>query len=131
MLVNLTDHIVRLKVARFDAQRRANVNAVVELPPADAPCFAHKRDLSYPLPVTLPDGSNASASLLNTVWGDLVNPPPAPVEGVMYIVSTIVARHPALRGRADILMPAHVVKDKATGAIIGCEALQRSPYADV
>lgn len=132
MLVNLTDHVVRLRVARTVAARPAyRINDTVELPASASPAFAHKRDVELPLAVALPDGSNASAALLNVVWGDLVNPPPEAQPGVYYIVSTIVARHPALRGRGDILMPARVIKDKLTGAIVGCEALQRSPYADV
>jgi hypothetical protein len=127
MLINKTDHVVRIK-ARTENKRGFQAQAYLELEPSEAPCFVDVRT------VTLKNAVEAQAALfvdlVQTVWGEIQNPPPAPAPGVFYVVSTVVARHPALRGRPDILIPAALVIDRSTKTITGCDALQRSPYAE-
>lgn len=130
MLINLTDHEVVLSATGFVRGSLARLDVV--LPASTTPCRVERAEQVYSDAVRVDDINNprdARVSLVNTVWGIMHNPPPVEVDGVFYIVSTVVARHPALRGRADILIPARVIKDRATGTITGCRALQRSVYA--
>jgi len=43
---------------------------------------------------------------------------------VVYIVSSVVASHPSIRGRMDVLVPGELVRDDA-GNVIGCRSLTR------
>lgn len=67
-----------------------------------------------------------SIPVTEVVIGEVENLP-EPQEGVVFIVSLLVAQKAARDGRtADILVPDESVRDEA-GRIIGCRALARQP----
>ena len=68
---------------------------------------------------TLPGG----IEVFQTTFGEVVGLP-EPREGVRYVVSGMVAGHPSLRGRTDVLSPGELVRG-ADGQPIGCRGLSR------
>jgi hypothetical protein len=51
---------------------------------------------------------------------------PAPQPGVIFVVSALVAEHPALAGRDDLAYPGEAVRD-STGQVVGCRGLSAGP----
>lgn len=127
MLINKTAHEVNVR-ARVLSQNGGETLVNLSLPPAAEPCYVAVRDELLTAAISAKPGM--FVDLLQVSWGGIQNVPLEETEGVFYVVSTIVARHPALRGRSDIMIPANVVKD-GQGRIVGCTALQRSPYSGV
>jgi len=68
---------------------------------------------------TLPGGIEVFATSFGEVTGL-----PDPREGDIFIVSGIVAGHPSLRGRTDVLSPGELVRGP-DGQPVGCRGLSR------
>jgi len=62
--------------------------------------------------------------LFETVFGEVSGLPDAE-EGVLFVVSGLVAAHPSVRDRADVYSPGELVRDEQ-GKPIGCRGLSRS-----
>ena len=62
--------------------------------------------------------------LFTTTFGEVSGLPEA-TEGVIYVVSGLVAAHPSVRDREDVFSPGELVRDEA-GKPIGCRGLSRS-----
>jgi hypothetical protein len=62
--------------------------------------------------------------LYETVFGEVFDLPEAE-EGVLFVVSGLVAAHPSVRNREDVYSPGELVRDEA-GKPIGCRGLSRS-----
>lgn len=58
-----------------------------------------------------------------TTFGEVTDLP-APQVGVVFIVSAIVAGHPSVRGRGDVVSPGELVRG-ADGQPVGCRGLSR------
>ena len=62
--------------------------------------------------------------LFTTTYGEVTGLP-APVEGVILVVSGLVAGHPSVRDRADVYSPGELVRG-ADGQPVGCRGLTRT-----
>lgn len=62
--------------------------------------------------------------IFSTTFGDVVGLP-APVQGVTLIVSGLVAGHPDVRGRSDVVSPGALVRGP-DGQPRGCRGLSRA-----
>jgi hypothetical protein len=108
-LVNLTPHPIRVVAP--------NGEAVAELPVAGPParCAELVREESR-LEV-----NGHAVPVLRLAHGEVLDLP-EPESGTWYVVSRVVAD--ALPGRADLLVPAQLVRD-ADGSPVGCRAFAR------
>jgi hypothetical protein len=61
--------------------------------------------------------------IFETSFGEVVGLP-APAPGVTWVVSGLVAGHPAVRGRTDVLSPGALVRGP-DGQPVGCRGLSR------
>lgn len=69
-------------------------------------------------------GEACGLPLFTTTFGEVTGLP-APVEGVILVVSGLVAGHPAVRDRADVFSPGELVRG-SDGQPIGCRGLTRT-----
>lgn len=75
--------------------------------------------------LTEPDGELGGIPVVRQAFGP-VSGLPEPQDDTIYIVSMVVAQHPDVRGRADVVAPntSQAVRD-AGGAIIGVPGFSR------
>ena len=71
-----------------------------------------------------PDGEVAGIPVSLASFGEVTGLP-SPFVGISFIVSGMVASHPAVAGRADVFAPGELVRDGA-GRPIGCKGLKRA-----
>ena len=69
----------------------------------------------------VPDGTLGGIPMIQITFGEVENLPPQK-EGVLLIVSAMVANAGRKQGRTDLVTPAHMVRDHA-GNILGCTSL--------
>lgn len=76
--------------------------------------------------VIVDDGSVDGIPVVRTSYG-LVEGLPEPIDGTMYIVSSLTATAARRSGRTteDLLIPGRMVRDEE-GVILGCQALSRA-----
>ena len=118
-LVNLTPHELRV---RFHASQYPQPQDFYVLDPAEIP--ARCTQVSERLPgVVHPDGAHAGVEIPVTrqTFGP-VEGLPAPVAGIAYVVSRIVAE--ACGPRDDVYIPGPALRD-ADGKVVGCDGLSR------
>lgn len=103
MLVNLTPHPISIHCP----------NSVLNLAPSGAPprLEEYKTEL-------LPLGDIPLCTIKMGEPQGL----PAPQEGVYLVVSALVANHPSVSNRNDLLYPGPAVRDE-NGRIVGCRGL--------
>lgn len=107
MFVNLTPHAIKVVAAD---------GAPVAVFPADGTVARVATTTAVSAVV---DGIEIFA----TTYGEVVGLP-APAPGVTWIVSGIVAGHPSVRGRADVVSPGALVRGP-DGQPVGCRGFSR------
>ena len=107
MLINLTPHAITILPREGENVTLAPSGAVARVTTARA------------VVDTLAGGIEIFATSFGEVTGL-----PAPREGDIFIVSGLVAGHPSLRGRTDVLSPGELVRG-ADGQPVGCRGLSR------
>lgn len=70
-------------------------------------------------------GGASQIQFSHVTTGDVVDLPD-PVDGVVYVVSSMVLAHPSLCGRNDLASPGELLRDDA-GRPIGCSGLTACP----
>lgn len=70
------------------------------------------------------DGEVAGFPATRATYG-AVEGLPASEDGVFYLVSGMVAAHPSVIGRADVVAPGDLVRNEA-GQPVGCKGLKRA-----
>jgi hypothetical protein len=106
-IVNLTPHAITILPREGEAIVVAPSGAVARVTTARA------------VVETLPGG----IEVFSTSFGEVTGLPD-PREGDFFLVSGLVAGHPSLRGRTDVLSPGELVRG-ADGQPIGCRGLSR------
>lgn len=106
-LVNLTPHALTILPLAGEA---------ITLPPSGA---VARVTTARAVVATLDGG----IEVFTTTFGEVVGLP-APREGETFIVSALVAGHPSLRGRTDVLSPGELVRGP-DGQPVGCRGLSR------
>ena len=71
-----------------------------------------------------PDGEVGGIPVFFATYGDVTGLPD-PQEGSVFIVSGLVAAHPAVAGRTDVFAPGELVRDES-GRPVGCRGLKRA-----
>ena len=107
-IVNLTPHV--LNVLNADASIRLDV----------PPCGTVARVATS----RVQTGEVNGLPLFETRFGEVTGLP-APVEGVVLVVSGLVAGHPSVRDRADVYSPGELVRGP-DGQPTGCRGLTRT-----
>lgn len=107
MLVNLTPHALTILPGEGEAISLAPTGAVARV------------TTGRTVVETLEGGIQVFATSFGEVTGL-----PEPREGDVFIVSGMVAGHPSLRGRTDVLSPGELVRG-ADGQPTGCRGLSR------
>lgn len=105
--VNLTPHIITV----VDADGAA----VAVLPPDGTVA----RVATAAAVTAVVDG----VDIFETSFGEVVGLP-APAPGVMWVTSGVVAAHPGVRGRKDVVSPGALVRGP-DGQPVGCRGLSR------
>ena len=106
--INLTPHT--LNVLNADASIRVDI-----APSGEVARVATSR---------VQTGEAGGIPLFETRFGEVTGLP-APVEGVILIVSGLVAGHPSVRERGDVFSPGELVRG-ADGQPTGCRGLTRA-----
>lgn len=131
IIINLTPHAIVL----LGPEGPEGPAPLAEFPPSGQ--VARCEMVSEPAsPATIwatvpADGSEVLVRVAETRLTDLAGLP-APADGVRYIVSAIVAGHPAAAGRTDLLVPAEQIRYPADwpveaqrGQVRGCRSFSR------
>lgn len=108
MIVNLTPHT--LNILNADASVRVDVS-----PSGEVARVTTSRTQT---------GEVNGLPLFTTTFGEVSGLPDA-TEGVILVVSGLVAAHPSVRNRTDVFSPGELVRDGA-GQPVGCRGLSRS-----
>ena len=110
--INLTPHVINVQPAASDA--------LVPIPPSGNIARVSKvSTLKGHL-----DTLFGSIELFSDEFGD-VEGVPDPEEGVLLIVSGLVAAHPTISGRDDVIRPGDLIRDE-NGRPIGCKGFKRA-----
>lgn len=104
--INLTPHVLNIHTA----------DGVVDIAPSG--------DVARCKVTFTPDGEVGGIPVSLASFGAVADLP-TPVEGSFFIVSGMVASHPAVAGRTDVFAPGELVRDGA-GRPIGCKGLKRA-----
>lgn len=107
-IINLTPHTVNL--------HRADGSVLTLAPSAPAPRLATIRRT-----IALIDGLEVVHTRLGEPEGV-----PDPREGTIFIVSALVAEHPAVANRTDLAYPGMAVRDDA-GRVVGAQGICAGP----
>jgi hypothetical protein len=108
-LVNLTPHVIEI----LDARRDWKVASLA--PSGEVARVATSKVLD-----SVVDGIEIFATSFGEVTGL-----PEPREGVLLVVSALVAGHPSVRGRTDVVSPGELVRGP-DGQPRGCRGLTRA-----
>ena len=108
VIVNLTPHIINV----------LNADGTVR---ADAPPSGEVARVATSRVQT---GEVNGLPLFETRFGEVTGLPDAR-EGVLLVVSSLIAGHPAVRGRGDVFSPGELVRGP-DGQPVGCRGLTRT-----
>ena len=106
-IINLTPHTLNIN---------ADGSVRVDLPPSG--------EVARVATSRVQIGEVAGLPLFETRFGEVTGLPPAR-EGVLLVVSGLVAAHPAVRDRADVFSPGELLRGQ-DGQPIGCRGLTRT-----
>jgi hypothetical protein len=124
---NLTKHPINVRVNGYTPDL-GDVESFVTIPP-DSGGGAHTNYYDEPrlhLKAVADDPEPRwRIAVTKRVYGPLTGVPEFKA-GVWLVVSSVVAHHPDLRNRTDILVTNRILKD-ACGRIRGCEGLRPGP----
>jgi hypothetical protein len=107
-IVNLTPHVLNIV--------NADTSVRVDLPPSG--------EVARVATARMQTGEAGGLPLFETRFGEVTGLPDAR-EGVIFVVSGLVAGHPSVRDRADVYSPGELVRGP-DGQPIGCRGLTRT-----